>query len=87
MTVQTSQTESSSETALEDLPPSAKLVAKMLEYEGSLTQAQLAEETLLPNRTVRYALDRLEECGIVTSHISFKDARQRIYSLKADTTE
>ena len=72
--------------ALQDLPPSAKLVAKVLEYEGDLTQGQLSEETLLPTRTVRYALDTLEEHGVVTSRISFVDARKRVYSLStADT--
>ncbi len=64
-----------------ELPPSAKLVAKVLEYNGSLTQSQLAEETLLPPRTVRYALSRLEDVGVVESRFSFADARKRIYSL------
>ena len=66
---------------LGDLPPSAKLVAKTLEYEGDLTQSQLAESTLLPTRTVRYGLTQLEENGLVTSEISFMDARKRVYSL------
>lgn len=66
---------------MQDLPPSAKLVLKTLEYEGDLTQSQLTEETLLPGRTVRYALTRLEDEQIVTSRISFVDARQRVYSL------
>lgn len=70
-----------SATALGDLPPSAKLVAKTLEYEGDLTQSQLAESTLLPTRTVRYGLTQLEENGLVTSEISFIDARKRVYSL------
>jgi DNA-binding MarR family transcriptional regulator len=69
---------------LRDLPPSAKLVAKTLEYEGKSTQSELAESTLLPARTVRYALTQLEENGLVTSRISFMDARQRIYSLGMD---
>ena len=64
-----------------DLPPSAKLIAKVLEYNGTLTQSQLAEETLLPPRTVRYALSRLEEVGVVDSRFSFADARKRIYTL------
>jgi DNA-binding MarR family transcriptional regulator len=64
-----------------DLPPSAKLVAKVLEYNGTLTQSQLADETLLPARTVRYALSRLEEVGVVESRFSFADARKRIYTL------
>jgi len=67
--------------AVHDLPPSAKLVAKVLEYNGSLTQSQLAEETLLPPRTVRYALTRLEEVDVVGSRFSFSDARKRIYTL------
>jgi DNA-binding MarR family transcriptional regulator len=67
-----------------ELPPSAKLVAKVLEYEDTLTQSQLAEETLLPARTVRYALNRLEEENVVDSRFSFSDARKRIYTLKLD---
>lgn len=67
---------------LRNLPPSAKLVAKVLEYEGDSTQASLAEATLLPRRTVRSALSQLEENDIVTSRISFMDARQRIYTLE-----
>jgi DNA-binding MarR family transcriptional regulator len=67
--------------AVQDLPPSAKLVAKVLEYNGTLTQSQLAEETMLPPRTVRYALSRLEEVEVVESRFSFSDARKRLYSL------
>jgi DNA-binding MarR family transcriptional regulator len=66
---------------LQALSPSAKLVAKTLEYEGESTQSQLADSTLLPARTVRYALTQLEESCLVTSRPSFIDARQRIYSL------
>lgn len=67
--------------ALRDLPPSAKLVAKVLEYNETLTQSELADETLLPARTVRYALTRLEEQGVVESRFSFTDARKRLYTL------
>lgn len=67
--------------AIRDLPPSAKLVAKVLEYNDTLTQSQIAEETLLPDRTVRYALSRLDEEELVTSRFSFSDARKRLYTL------
>ncbi|WP_251329888.1 helix-turn-helix domain-containing protein [Haloplanus pelagicus] len=67
---------------LRELPPSAKLVAKVLEGKSPLSQGQLAEESLLPDRTVRYALNRLEESGIVDSRYSFKDARKQVYSLR-----
>ncbi|WP_435127950.1 MarR family transcriptional regulator [Halobaculum sp. D14] len=66
---------------LRDLPPSAKLVAKVLEGDAPLSQGQLAEESLLPDRTVRYALNRLEECDLVGSRYSFKDARKQVYFL------
>ncbi|WP_227356135.1 helix-turn-helix transcriptional regulator [Haladaptatus salinisoli] len=70
---------------LSELPPSAKLVAKVLEYnDDALTQAELADETLLPPRTVRYALTRLEEHDLVDSRFSFADARKRCYSLAFD---
>jgi len=71
--------------SLRELPPSAKLVAKVLEYNDSLTQSQLAEETLLPPRTVRYALTRLEDAGVVQSRFSFADARKRIYTLSEES--
>jgi len=67
--------------AVRDLPPSAKLVAKVLEYEDTLSQSELAEETLLPARTVRYALSRLEDADVVDSRFSFTDARKRLYTL------
>ncbi|MFD1512284.1 winged helix-turn-helix domain-containing protein [Halomarina rubra] len=72
------------EDALRDLPPSAKLVAKVLEYDGPHTQRQLAEETLLPTRTVRYAIGRLEEADVVDARVSFTDARKRVYSLTGE---
>ncbi|MWG36445.1 winged helix-turn-helix domain-containing protein [Halomarina oriensis] len=75
------QTACDREAALRDLPPSAKLVAKVLEYDGSHTQRQLAEATLLPTRTVRYAIGRLEEADVVEARVSFTDARKRVYSL------
>ena len=68
-------------TELQDLPPSAKLVAKVLEYEGEMTQSQLAESTLLPRRTVRNAITQLEENEHVESRFSFRDARKRIYTI------
>jgi DNA-binding MarR family transcriptional regulator len=64
-----------------ELPPSAKLVAKVLEYNGTMTQQQIADETLLPARTVRYALNRLDEEHVIDSRFSFSDARKRLYSL------
>lgn len=67
--------------AIADLPPSAKLVAKALEYNDDLTQSQLADETMLPPRTVRYALNRLTAVGAVDHRFSYMDARKRVYTL------
>jgi len=67
---------------LRELPPSAKLVAKVLEGDAPLSQGGLAEESLLPDRTVRYALNRLEEEDLVDSRYSFEDARKQVYFLR-----
>jgi DNA-binding MarR family transcriptional regulator len=69
---------------LRELPPSAKLVAKVLEMDAPLSQGQLADESLLPDRTVRYALNRLEELDLVGSRYSFKDARKQVYYLNTN---
>ncbi len=69
---------------LESLPPSAKLVYKTLQYEGPLTQGQLAAESLLPPRTVRYALSTLEDEDVVVEELYIQDARKRLYSLSSD---
>ncbi|MFB6146840.1 MAG: ArsR family transcriptional regulator [Halobacteriaceae archaeon] len=66
---------------LSDLPPSAKLVYKVLEYDGPMTQKELVAESMLSARTVRYALDRLGEREIVEEDIYFADARQSLYRL------
>lgn len=68
---------------LRELPPSAKLVARVLEAEGPLPQGELAEESLLPTRTVRYALNRLEEHDLVEREYSLTDARKQVYAVTA----
>ncbi|QLH81156.1 MarR family transcriptional regulator [Halosimplex pelagicum] len=66
---------------LSDLPPSAKLVFKVLEYDGPLTQKGIVEESMLSARTVRYALERLEDIGVVEEDVYFADARQNLYEI------
>ncbi len=63
------------------MPPSSKLLLKTLEYEGSLTQKDLANKTLLPGRTVRLALSHLLKKGYVKKKVSIRDARQKIYEI------
>ncbi|MFC6836612.1 ArsR family transcriptional regulator [Halomarina ordinaria] len=66
-----------------DLPPSAKLVYKVLEYNGPLTQKGIVEESMLSARTVRYALERLETISVVDEDVYFADARQNLYEITA----
>ena len=66
---------------LRELPPSAKLVVKVLETDGPLPQGELAEESLLPDRTVRYALNRLDEEELIESRRSITDPRKQVYTL------
>lgn len=62
-----------------DMPPSAKLVLKTLQYEGPLTQRSLMEKTILPGRTTRMALALLIRRGLVRTKTSLRDARQKVY--------
>jgi len=82
-----SDSEGDEEEGIEDLPPSAKLVFKVLEYNGPLTQKGIVQESMLSARTVRYALERLEDADVVEEDIYFADARQNIYELTTDETE
>ena len=70
-----------SDRTIADVPPSAKLVYKVLEYNGSLTQKQIVERSMLSQRTVRDALARLREIDVVTEEVYIPDARQNLYKL------
>lgn len=72
---------------IEDLPPSAKLVYKVLEYDGPMTQKQLVDETMLAPRTVRYALERLDNADAVSETVYIEDARQTLYRLNGGGVE
>ncbi|MFB6071468.1 MAG: MarR family transcriptional regulator [Halobacterium sp.] len=72
---------------VQDLPPSAKLVLKVLEYNGGLTQKQIVENSRLSQRTVRDALDRLQDAGVVEKDIYIPDARQNLYRLSLEEDE
>ena len=64
-----------------NMPPSSKLLLKILEYEGSMTQKELVTKTMLPDRTVRLALSHLLSKGYVKKKVSIRDARQKIYEI------
>lgn len=64
------------------LSPSVKLVFKILEYKGLMTQKDLVAESYLPPRTVRYALTMLKKEGILEERLYYKDARQCLYGVR-----
>jgi len=72
--------------SIQDLPPSAKLVALVLEHDGTLSQQELATESLLPERTVRLGIEKLQRVDVVESRTSLRDARKRLYSLSVEST-
>jgi len=74
------------EEELGDLPPSAKLVYKVLEYNGPLTQKKIVAESMLSARTVRYALERLDDIGVITEDVYFADARQNLYEIDEENS-
>src|SRR3990172_6179261 len=63
------------------MPPSSKLLLKILEYEGAMTQKELLTKTMLPDRTIRLALSHLLGKGYVKKKVSIRDARQKIYEI------
>jgi len=67
----------------EELPCSAKLVYKVLEYKKKLTFKELKEETALPERTIRHALKILKDNGLVDVEMCLWDLRKKYYVLVA----
>ena len=69
---------------LVELSPSAKLVFKVLQKEESpLEPEEISERTLLPSRTTRYALNKLESADLVAERPSLKDARKQLYESRS----
>lgn len=67
------------EDVVSELPPSSKLVYKVLEYEGAMTQEEIATESRLCPRTVRYALGTLADHDAIDSRACLADARRSKY--------
>ncbi|RDE16009.1 MAG: sugar kinase [Candidatus Thorarchaeota archaeon] len=76
-----------SEEHAQELPPSAKLVLKVLEYQDQMSQKEIIEETMLPPRTVRYALSLLMSEGLVTKKLSLRDSRQGLYQVRKQRSQ
>jgi predicted transcriptional regulator len=61
------------------LPPSSKTVLQILDAGGSMTHKDIVQKSRLAPRTVRYALKKLKERGLIIEKFNFRDARQIIY--------
>lgn len=67
---------------LVEMPPSAKLVFRVLDdAEEPLSSDEVSERTLLVRRTVRYALNKLKDAEIVDERRDFTDARRLTYEV------
>ncbi|MDD1691259.1 MAG: winged helix-turn-helix transcriptional regulator [Methanoregula sp.] len=70
------------------LPPSSRTVFQILDTGGAMTHKDLVQKSHLAPRTVRYALKKLKERGLIIEKFNFRDARQIIYQNKtAQTTK
>lgn len=67
--------------AIKVLPPSAKLIYRALDERGALTSRELSNETYLAPRTVRHALKRLKQFGLVNTRNSLRDSRTSYFYL------
>lgn len=66
--------------AVAALPPSSKLVYRVLDNHGPLTEAALVELTGCSSSTIHDGLQRLAEAGVVTEYLS-PDARGPTYDV------
>ena len=57
------------------LPASAQKVFEACRDQGPLTSAELHEATGMPARTVRYAIKRLKDEGLLDTRCSLRDCR------------
>ncbi len=65
------------------------MVAVVLNFNYTLPESvkDIARETYLPARTVRYALNKLKEEKILQEHFYFQDVRQSLYGLNFNAPE
>nr|WP_255666310.1 hypothetical protein [Haladaptatus sp. DYF46] len=62
------------------MPPSAKLVFRVLEEDAPMTQKGVRNEALLPARTTRDALLKLKDGNLIEERLYLPDARKRLYA-------
>lgn len=68
-------------TNLFSLSPSSKFILYLLKQWGSLNQMEILRKTLLPKRTVAYALKKLQENNFVRKFKDKIDKRVSIFEI------
>ena len=48
----------------------------------NLSLKSLKEKTVLPERTLRFAISKLKEKGLVSETVLFSDRRKKVFGLK-----
>jgi DNA-binding MarR family transcriptional regulator len=64
------------------LPPSSKIVLKILGTEGAMTHKDIVNKSHCSPRTVRYALKKLKEKQLIIQKMNMQDMRQIIYQYR-----
>ncbi len=61
-----------------NLPPSAKFIIYILDQRGKLNRKEIEKITLLPKRTIGYALKKLLKIGLVSKREPERVGRSRV---------
>ena len=61
------------------LSPSSKFILYLLKQRGPLKEREILKKTLLPKRTVAYALKKLQENNFVKKSKGLRDKRLSIF--------
>jgi DNA-binding MarR family transcriptional regulator len=64
------------------IPPSGKLVLRVIRERKIARLQELRQETMLPQRTLLYAIKILRELGLIETQVCMNDARRRFYCVK-----
>lgn len=67
---------------IEQLPTSAKAVFSLLVDGKPRTLNEMVGNVSFSPRTIRNALNRLKEAGLIVAKFNFRDARKPLYQLK-----
>jgi DNA-binding MarR family transcriptional regulator len=67
---------------MDTLPQSSQIVLMVLGTKGAMTHKDLVRESRCKPRTVRYALKKLKEQGLLVSKMNRQDMRQIIYEFR-----